>query len=68
MVGKRSPLSLTSVGMPFCADDRLPSRSVSSPGQPALDKRRGTTPGAINTSRKAIPSQSYIGMDAVLYC
>ena len=67
MVGKRSPLSLTSMWVLFCTDDRLPGRSVSSPGQAALDKRRGWIPGAINGGRKAIPSQSYIGMDAVLY-
>ena len=67
MVGKRSPLSLTSVWMPFCTDDRLPGRSESSSRQTARDIQRGTTPGAINTSRKAIPSQSYIGVDAGLY-
>ena len=67
MVGKRSPLSLTSMWMLICTDNRLPGRSVSSPGQPALDIQRGWTPGAINTSRKAIPSQSYIDVDAGLY-
>ena len=67
MVGKRSPVILTPVLMMFYTDYRLPGRSVSSSRHTARDIQRRTTPGAINTSRRAIPSQSYIGMDAVLY-